>query len=202
MGRLDWQCRGGGCESAHRPGGKYCERCEARQLQQRAADDAARASASATKGAQLDVFAAAPVTDGTYTRLPSRPTERDRVVAANPAALGLLPAPSVGVDTSEAASETPGARNPSKRALQALRRIDGGKLVGGAILPGHTCDELEWVLGLSHQTASALLWRLEGSGYLAKTTATRKTRTGSDARVYVLTDKGREYLEANRGHPS
>lgn len=53
---------------------------------------------------------------------------------------------------------------------------------------GATCDEVETVLGLPHQSASARLWELCGNNQLpariVKTEEKRKTRTGRNARVY------------------
>lgn len=55
-----------------------------------------------------------------------------------------------------------------------------------------TCDELEQVTGLSHQTASGSLSTLQKNGFVGRTNVPRKTRSGSNANPYVLTNKGTE----------
>ncbi len=49
---------------------------------------------------------------------------------------------------------------------------------------GLICDEVETLLHLPHQTASARLRDLEMAGRLVKSPDKRLTRTGSEARVY------------------
>lgn len=50
---------------------------------------------------------------------------------------------------------------------------------------GMTCDQVEEALELRHQTASARIVELVGSGDLVKTDRTRPTRSGRAAAVYV-----------------
>jgi predicted ArsR family transcriptional regulator len=49
---------------------------------------------------------------------------------------------------------------------------------------GRTCDEIEVILGLSHQTASARLRELELTGWVEPTPQKRRTRSGRLAHVY------------------
>jgi predicted transcriptional regulator len=51
---------------------------------------------------------------------------------------------------------------------------------------GATCDETEQALELSHQSASARITELRKAGDI-EAVATRPTRTGSAAAVYVVT---------------
>lgn len=51
---------------------------------------------------------------------------------------------------------------------------------------GATCDEVERLLGLSHQTASARIRELTQLGRLRDSGERRKTRTGRNARVYTI----------------
>ncbi len=50
---------------------------------------------------------------------------------------------------------------------------------------GATCDEIEFAMGLAHQTASARLKGLSDKGLIKDSGARRKTRSGRAARVYV-----------------
>lgn len=54
---------------------------------------------------------------------------------------------------------------------------------------GMTCDELETLLGLTHQTCSARCSELKKDGMVQKL-GTRPTRTGSPAAVLVSRDSG------------
>ncbi len=49
---------------------------------------------------------------------------------------------------------------------------------------GVTCDDVEHLLGMSHQTTSARFTELKAMGYIHGT-ITRPTRSGRNARVYV-----------------
>ena len=52
-----------------------------------------------------------------------------------------------------------------------------------------TCDEAEKFLNMPHQTCSARFRELEKAGRIVKTERTRPTRTGCQARVYIVTPK-------------
>jgi hypothetical protein len=54
---------------------------------------------------------------------------------------------------------------------------------------GATCDEVEEVLQLKHQTASARIRELVIDEKLIDTGRRRKTRSGSSARIYVPVEK-------------
>ena len=58
-------------------------------------------------------------------------------------------------------------------------------------LYGATCDEVEQLLGLRHQTCSARIWELHRKELLVRTSTKRKTRSGRNAFVYVLAEGGR-----------
>jgi predicted ArsR family transcriptional regulator len=49
---------------------------------------------------------------------------------------------------------------------------------------GRTCDEIEELLGLRHQTASARLRELQLGGWIQASNHKRLTRSGRQARVY------------------
>lgn len=51
---------------------------------------------------------------------------------------------------------------------------------------GCTCDAIEGQLSMLHQTVSARLKDLRDSGSIIDSGQRRKTRTGRDARVYIL----------------
>lgn len=93
---------------------------------------------------------------------------------------GGLPPHEPRADTStsrEAAiSIHPGAGTMRRRVLDFIRQV-------GPV--GVTDDELEYHLGLRHQTASARRRELELGGFICKTGRTRKTRSGRSANVYV-----------------
>lgn len=102
--------------------------------------------------------------------------------------LAAMRAPSVAVDTSEAAADA------LKSQLSPLR--ERTLLAVGGALDGMTCDELEQHTGLSHQTAAARLWELEGAGFVYKAKQYRMTRRLRAARVYKLTPRGEQALRA------
>lgn len=62
---------------------------------------------------------------------------------------------------------------------------------------GLTCDEIEVMLGMSHQTASARLCELKepSRGYVETTDRKRMTRSKRLAYVNVLTTQARKRLE-------
>jgi predicted transcriptional regulator len=93
-------------------------------------------------------------------------------------------------ETSKAAAESMVLRASSDAAL-ILRSVDEAPR-------GLTCDEVEVYLDLRHQTASARIRGLVQVGLLAKTTSTRPTRSGRQAVVYVITEKGKAMLKRMR----
>jgi len=86
-----------------------------------------------------------------------------------------------GADTSELAyAETP-ARVRSKLRYKVLSTI---KARGNA-----TCDEIESLLDLSHQSCSARVTELKRDGLIEDTGEKRLTRQGRKARVYKPMDE-------------
>lgn len=51
---------------------------------------------------------------------------------------------------------------------------------------GATDDEIETVLGLSHQSVSARRYDLADAGWIRPSGQTRKTRSGGQAKVWVV----------------
>lgn len=92
--------------------------------------------------------------------------------------------PSNGVDTSQDAAESIA---PSAGAIRA-------RIYQMLLEAPMTCDEIEAITGMRHQTVAARLWELEGNGQQAngeprpklieKSDDRRKTRSGRNARVY------------------
>jgi len=85
--------------------------------------------------------------------------------------------PHNGTDTSRAAADSmkPHVSDLEREVLQFV------KLCGGA-----TCDEIEYGKGMAHQTASARIKGLADKGLVRDSGARRKTRSGRQARVYVV----------------
>lgn len=81
-----------------------------------------------------------------------------------------------GSDTSQQAAESMGAKAPS------LRDDILGHFVKSS--NGFTCDEIEELFEIKHQTASARIRELVMFGKLVDTGERRKTRSGRPARVY------------------
>ena len=85
-----------------------------------------------------------------------------------------------GAETSELAfSTTPSAHRERCRATVLERVAAAGQI-------GLTCDELETLTGMQHQTCSARVTELLAEKRIHFTTARRKTRSGKSARVYFL----------------
>ena len=86
-------------------------------------------------------------------------------------------APHNGVDTSIAAARSilPRLGTDEARVLACIR-----------VNSGNTCDEVEKILGLRHQTASARINGLVAKGLLVRTSRKRKTRSGREAAVYEV----------------
>lgn len=89
--------------------------------------------------------------------------------------------PSNGTDTSNAAAEDIAPKTPNMREKVFALIKDAGD-------HGITCDEVEIVTGLKHQTASARLYELRKAGRVVDSGERRKTSSGSTARVYVAND--------------
>lgn len=53
---------------------------------------------------------------------------------------------------------------------------------------GATCDEAIAILGLTHQTASPRFTELEAKGFIVRTDKRRRTRSGNQAAIYILSD--------------
>lgn len=61
---------------------------------------------------------------------------------------------------------------------------------------GMTCDEIETLLEMRHQTVSARIRDLVLDGLIFDTEARRKTRSGRGARVYMAHKKSTRYIDA------
>lgn len=91
-------------------------------------------------------------------------------------------APSVAVDTSCDAAIAITDRTTT------LRRQVFDAIAAAA---GLTCEEVCDRLTLPGNTVRPRLCELEGQGLIEKSAAKRPTRSGRDARIYVVTAKGR-----------
>jgi predicted transcriptional regulator len=69
-----------------------------------------------------------------------------------------------------------------KRAVQQRNQITD---VAKQRSDGITCDEAEQLLGMLHQSCSARFNELERDGILIPSETTRRTRSGSSARVML-----------------
>ena len=87
--------------------------------------------------------------------------------------------PHNGTDTSRAAAESmvPHVAGMEKDILGLIRLRGRG---------GCTCDEMECLTQIPHQTASARIKGLADKGLIKDSGARRKTRSGRAARVYVV----------------
>lgn len=89
-------------------------------------------------------------------------------------------------DTSRAAAERALPRTGSKRR-RALHIIEER---GGV-----TCDEIEWLTGWSHQSASPIFTGLRDDGWIEDSGDRREVRaSGNAAIVWTLTDAARQEL--------
>jgi hypothetical protein len=122
------------------------------------------------------------------TRLPKRDTATSDLFAPEPERLPPTPA-AQGQDTSDAA----GHSVQHKARGQAIVLL---RLINARGYTGLTCDELEVVTGWPHQTVSGRLWQMEKRGWLERTGVQRPTRSGSQAKAYTLTERGRDQLAA------
>ena len=99
--------------------------------------------------------------------------------------------------TLEAFSDAPfcgstvSSRETSEAAAKAIEPVAGSlralvlKHVRGRGLNGSTCDEAEIALSMRHQTCSARVRELSGSGLIVDSGQKRKTSSGRLAVVYV-----------------
>jgi hypothetical protein len=95
------------------------------------------------------------------------------------------PPPSVPIDTSEEA-----AANVEKKAgAQRYTVLQMLESTGGL-----TADAISVRTGWDGNTVRPRLWELEQQSLVRKTGAKRKTRTGSPARVYEITERGKAAL--------
>jgi predicted ArsR family transcriptional regulator len=86
-----------------------------------------------------------------------------------------------GSDTSAEAAKSMGADAPSLRDQIFAHINQSGR--------GLTCDEIEEVFEIRHQTASARIRELVMFGKLVDSGERRKTRSGRSARVYDVVDE-------------
>jgi len=100
-----------------------------------------------------------------------------------------------GIETPEfGVSLTDGPKLPARLSgthravLRAIR--DKGLCTVVCNRCGMTCDDIERALDMTHSNVSARLWELHRLGYVVTTTYERKTRSGSLALPYILTEKG------------
>ena len=101
---------------------------------------------------------------------------------------GGLPPFVRGNDTSEAAAMSKRSSAPTDRA--EILAIFEGEDVGEP--EGFTCDEIEAITGLRHQTASARIRELVLMDRLCVTEQRRPTRSGRTARVYSVASSHEE----------
>jgi hypothetical protein len=81
------------------------------------------------------------------------------------------------LDTSLAAHRSVDTCELRRRVLEAIA-------LGGML--GRTCDEVEMLLGMPHQTASARVHELAKRGDIVDSGRTRKTRSGRAAIVWQV----------------
>ena len=89
-----------------------------------------------------------------------------------------LPPFASGSDTSEAAALSVKESAPSIRGKVLVKIVTAGEF-------GKTCDEIESIMDLRHQTASARIRELVLQGLIKDSGRRRTTRSGRGAAVYV-----------------
>ena len=103
------------------------------------------------------------------------------------------PAPSVPVDTSEAAADalsfTPAGKARRRKAQLTVLAILASR-------DGATIDEIDALTGYGTGTICPRVDELRTAEWIKTTTETRRTRKGSNARVHVITALGRLKLAA------
>ena len=98
-------------------------------------------------------------------------------------------------------SHSPTSREAAESIAPDLGRLEQMVFdaLRGAGTWGRTCDELEVLLDMKHQTASARLIGVEQQGAICKLARTRLTRSGRNAAVYVIkADRGDQPLHEKR----
>ena len=113
-----------------------------------------------------------------------KPPKRQRTLPPPSDNLDLL-APSVAVDTSEAAADALNTR-PGK----ARRLTDRHKILMVLAVSPKTREELEGATGLGGNTVRPRVGELSTGGYVRQMDATRLTSTGSPAHLLAITEKG------------
>lgn len=99
-----------------------------------------------------------------------------------------IKAPSNGVRTSDEAAEAMG--NDGSR----LRRLVFNLI---AFHGGLTCQEVEHITGIAHETVSARIWELRLKGWLLNSWKKRRTVSGRSAYVWVVPTQPLEKPEAS-----
>lgn len=94
-----------------------------------------------------------------------------------------IPAPSNGVETSNEAAES------IQPDTSRLRRIVFNLIVDRG---GLTCDQVEEITGLKHQTASARVYELHTTSQIVDSGQRRKTRSKRNAIVWMVAEKKTE----------
>ena len=114
--------------------------------------------------------------------------------ALRPAKLPTAPAtppPPVPIARGSATSEAAALAMSTAGAVKLQEaRVLAAIVAAGST--GATCDELEKVLSLAHQSASARITGLLSSKAIIRTTRTRKTRTGHAASVLIAAGQSDE----------
>lgn len=87
-----------------------------------------------------------------------------------------------GADTSVEAQKSADFNERARTKLAIMRQLRHRAELG------MTCHEIELVLGLQHQSASARITELVRDGYIKDSGQRRYTRTNRKARVYVVVD--------------
>jgi len=124
----------------------------------------------------------------TVREIKPKPRRRPRRIEQGPARVynpGYDPTQNYhgGNSESSAAFESLGSAAAGMRAAIVARLRSRGE---------HTCDELEVVLGLRHQTASARCSELLAMGSIERTGYTRETRSGRKAAVLRVVEDAKE----------
>lgn len=83
-------------------------------------------------------------------------------------------------------------QGPEARRAMRLRIF---QLIRARGTVGATCDELEALLGFSHQTCSARCSELKRDGWVKPNGTRRRTRSGATAKVLVVAVKQKELFE-------
>lgn len=87
-----------------------------------------------------------------------------------------------GCDTSEAASDS----------VTSVMSVMRSRVLAQVKAADATCDEIEVILGMCHQTASARIRELVLSGFVRDTGRRRPTRRNRNARIYTAIRQGND----------